>query len=55
MLGIAKDRAYFGDFYKLDTMEDKAVVADQCAKDHLDMIGDVDIEDDDPTYFSPHL
>ena len=35
-------------------MEDKAVIVDQYARDHLDMTADVDIEDDDPTYFPPH-
>lgn len=54
MLGIAKDRAYLDDFYLANTMEDKAAVMDKYAVDHLDMTGDVDIVDDDPTYFPPH-
>ena len=54
MLGIAKDRAYLDDFYKADTMEDKAIVVDQYARGYLDMTADVDIKDDNPPYFPPH-
>jgi len=55
MLGIAKDRAYLDEFYRANTMEDKAIVMDSYAKEHLDMTADVDISnDDDQTYFPQH-
>jgi len=54
MLGIAKDRAYLDNFYRAKTMEDKAAVVDKYAREHLDMTADVDIKDDDTTYYPPH-
>ena len=43
MLGIGKDRAYLNDFYKVRTMEDKAAVVGNYAREHLDMTADIDI------------
>ena len=54
MLGIAKDKAYLNDFYKVKTMEDKAIVVDKYAREKLDMVADIDIKDDDRNYFPVH-
>ena len=54
MLGIGKDRAYLNDFYKAKTMEDKAAVVDNYAREHLDMTADIDIMDNDRKYYPLH-
>ena len=54
MLGIAKDRAYLDGFYKAKTMKEKAAVVDKYAREHLDMIADINIKDDNRKYFPPH-
>ena len=40
MLAITKDRAYLNDFYKVQSIEDKAAIVDTYAPDHLDMTTD---------------
>ena len=47
MLGIEKNKAYLQDFYKAESMEDKAAVVDKYAREKLDMTADVNIKDDD--------
>ena len=55
ILGIAKDRAYLDKFYRAKTMDEKALVMDEYAREHLDMTADVAIDhDDDPSYYPPH-
>ena len=55
MLGIAKNKAYLNDFYKAQTLEEKAVVVEKYVKEHLDMTADMKIKDDDKKYFPYHL
>ena len=54
MLGIAKNKAYLKDFYKAQSLEDKAAVVDKYAREKLDMTADVNIKDDDRNYFPVH-
>ena len=54
MLGIAKNKAYSKDFYKAQSLEDKATVLDKYAREKLDMKADVNIKDDDKNYFPVH-
>ena len=54
MLGITKDKAYLKDFYKAQSLEDKASIVDKCAREKLDMTADVNIKDDDRNYFPVH-
>ena len=54
MLGIAKNKAYLNDFYKAQTMKEKAMVVERYAKEHLDMTADINIKDDDKKYFPSH-
>ncbi len=54
MLSIAKHKAYLNDFYKANTMEDKAIVVDKYAREKLDMVANIDIKDDNRNYFPIH-
>ena len=54
MLGIAKDMAYLKDFYKAQSLEDKATALDKYAREKLDMTAYVNIKDDDKNYFPVH-
>ena len=51
LLAIAKDRAYLDEFYAAKSWEEKASVVDHYAKTRLDMTADVNIKDDDRTYY----
>ncbi len=46
IVAIANDMAYLQDFFHAKTTEDKAAVVNKCAREHLDMTADVDINDD---------
>ena len=46
IVAIAKDMAYLQDFYHAKTVEDKAAVVNNYAREHLDITADVDINDD---------
>jgi hypothetical protein len=50
LLAIARGRAYLDDFYKAQTMDEKAKVVETYAKQHLNMTANVRIKDDDPEY-----
>ena len=52
MLGIVKNKAYLKDFYKAQSLEDKAAVVDKYTREKLDMAADVNIKDDDRNYFT---
>ena len=54
MLGIAEDRAYLDDFYHAKTLEDRTAVIEKYAKEHLDMTADINIMDNDRSYYPPH-
>ena len=54
MLGIAKNKAYLKDFYKAQSLEDKAAVVDKYAREKLDTTADANIKDDDRNYFPVH-
>ncbi len=46
IVAIANDMSYLQDFFHAKTTEDKAVVVNKYAREHLDMTADVKINDD---------
>ena len=46
IIALAKNRAYLDDFYRAKTFEEKTIVLEKYAKEHLDMTADVDIGND---------
>lgn len=53
LLAIGRGRAYLDEFYKAQTMDDKAMVVETYAKQHLNMTANVNINDEDPNAHPP--